>query len=63
MYVDTANETNTLKVYGTEWYASPEQKKSVPKDNKTDIFSLGVVLFELFYPSEKVINAERDKVR
>lgn len=32
---------------GTPFYSSPEQEQSTVYDNKTDIYSLGIVLFEL----------------
>jgi len=35
---------------GTELYASPEQLKSNNYDNRTDIYSLGIIYFELLYP-------------
>lgn len=35
---------------GTKTYASPEQLKSVTYDEKSDIFSLAIIFFELFYP-------------
>ena len=45
---------------GTIAYSSPEQIHSSQYDNRTDIFSLGLILFELLYPMrtsmEKVIN-------
>jgi eukaryotic translation initiation factor 2-alpha kinase 1 len=34
---------------GTQSYASPEQLNSYNYDNKTDCYSLGIILFELFY--------------
>ena len=34
---------------GTKYYCSPEQEKSENYDNKTDIYSLGIIIFEMFY--------------
>ena len=41
---------NTAGV-GTPVYGSPEQLSGGDYDEKTDIFSLGVILFELFHPA------------
>ena len=36
------------KGVGTPWYMSPEQRQSSQYDSKSDMYSLGMVLFEIF---------------
>ena len=53
--MDSMNTASTFEGCGTPLYISPEQKNKGHVDSKTDIYSLGIILFELFYPmtSEK----------
>jgi serine/threonine protein kinase len=44
-----ADEDNTAGV-GTRSYASPEQMNGSDYDSSTDVYSLGILLFELCYP-------------
>ncbi len=64
------NVTQTAQVIGTPSYMSPEQIKGKPVDGRSDIFALGVILYEMVtgekpFPGEnittvifKIINEE-----
>jgi len=56
-YINFGGELMTVGI-GTKYYCSPEQEKSDNYDNKTDIYSLGIIIFEMFYKFSSLM--ERD---
>jgi serine/threonine protein kinase len=56
------NNTYDTSNLGTPTYASPEQLDSYNYDYKTDLYSLGLIMFELFHPHktfmEKQVNIQ-----
>ena len=46
-YIPTSTMTQTGEALGSPRYMSPEQVAGVPVDGRADIFSLGVVLYEM----------------
>ena len=56
-YFNFGGELLTVGI-GTKYYCSPEQEKSKNYDSKTDIYSLGIIIFEMFYKFNSLM--ERD---
>jgi eukaryotic-like serine/threonine-protein kinase len=47
MRIELADTSSAEGVSGTAWYMSPEQASAGPTDSRSDLYSLGVVMFEM----------------
>ena len=58
--INIGNSDLMTYAIGTKYYCSPEQEKITKYTNKSDIFSLGIIIFEMFYDFNSLM--ERDIV-
>jgi len=58
-FINNGDDLMTYNI-GTKYYCSPEQEKERNYNSKSDMYSLGIIIFEMFYSFSTFI--ERDKI-
>ena len=56
--LDVSGENHTIGM-GTKIYVAPEQRKTATYDVKADMYSLGIILFEMLHPFGPTLNEKQ----